>query len=467
MSLVRAIVALALMGAAATVTAAPQADIKANDSDAAIGVPRGAPLSLKISFTPETLGNTVLDWWLVKDDRTEFSSWAPNGTWVSGLTPSYQGPAMLLPLTQIYSSNDLPVGSYTFYFGVDSIANGSLDIGSAVYDSVAVDVYTTKNEVTDGSPYVDIYNPAKACNGVTMLFDLHDETNPRVLEVDMLGRVTWQYMLPSSLKGPIPVGPDAKPLANGNMLLTLSTKGVYEISRAGDIVWSLSDPKVSHDADRLANGNTLVVFGNNDTPDDAQIKEVDVSGKTVWSWSAKSVYYVEPYKSISIQGWTHTNAATRLANGNTLVNMRNFDITAEISPAGALVWSFDWGSLGVSGVEPHDPEIQPNDNLLVCLHAPSPYQAVEIRRSTGEVVWTYRRAGQGMPALRTTRDCNRLANGNTLILSVLTQSTNSTDDDESVIFEVTPAGEIVWQLRLKNAPIGQSPGVFYKAYRTC
>jgi len=457
--------ALALMGTVATVTAAPQADIKANNSDAAIAVARGAPVSLKIALTPDTLGNTALDWWVVRYDGTDLSSWALNGTWTSGLKPAYQGAGMLLPLTEFYSSSGLPVGSYTFYFAIDSPANGLLDPSSLVYDSVPVHVYTTKTDVADGSPYVDIYDPAKACNGVTLLADLHDLTSPRVIEVDMLGRVTWEYVLPNSLRGAVPVGLDAEPLSNGNVLITLSGKGVYEISRAGSIVWSLNDPKVSHDADRLANGNTLVVFGNNDTANDAQVKEVDAAGKTVWSWSAKSVYYIEPYKNISDQGWTHTNAATRLANGNTLVSLRNFDITAEISPAGTLVWSFDWGSLGVTGVDPHEPEIQPNDNLLVCLAtANSPYQAVEIRRSSGEVVWQYSQPGR---LLRGTRDCNRLANGNTLILSVLTQGTNSVDDDESVIFEVTPAGEIVWQFRLKNAPIGSSPGAFYKAHRTC
>ena len=462
MSLVREIAALALVGTAATATAAPQADIKANDSDAGIAIARGTPVSLKISLTPDTLGNRTLDWWLVKYDGTDLSSWALNGTWASGLTPSYQGAAMPIPLTQVYLSSDLAVGSYTFFFGVDSLVNSGVDIDSLVYDSVAVNVYTGKSDVADGSPYVDIYDPAKACNGATLLADLHNATSPRVIEVDMLGRVTWEYVWPSSLKGTTPVGPDVEPLANGNILLTISGKGVYEISRSGSIVWSLSDPKVSHDADRLANGNTLVVFGNNDTAEDAHVKEVDPSGKTVGSWSAKSVYYNDPYKNISDQGWSHTNAATRLANGNTLVSLRNFDITAEISPAGALVWSYDWGSLGVKGVDPHEPEIQSNDNLLVCLQNGSPYQAVEIRRSTGEVVWQYSRVG-----LRTTRDCNRLANGNTLILSVLTQGTSSTDDDESVILEVTPAGETVWQLRLKNAPIGASTGVFYKAHRTC
>ena len=141
--------------------------------------------------------------------------------------------------------------------------------------------------------------------------------------------------------------------------------------------------------------------------------------------------------------------------------MRNFDLTAEISPTGALVWSFDWSSLGVSGVDPHEPEIQANGNLLVCLQNGALDQAVEINRSTGQVVWQYSRRG-----LRTARDCNRLPNGNTLIVSVFVNGTSDPSDDESVAFEVPSGGEIVWQMRLKNAP-NVGPGFFYKAQRSC
>ena len=42
-------------------------------------------------------------------------------------------------------------------------------------------------------------------------------------------------------------------------------------------------------------------------------------------------------------------------------------------------------------------------------------------------------------------------------------------EEESVIFEVTPDGDIVWQLGLKNAPAKRgdkrAPGWFYKAER--
>ena len=53
-------------------------------------------------------------------------------------------------------------------------------------------------------------------------------------------------------------------------------------------------------------------------------------------------------------------------------------------------------------------------------------------------------------------------------MAVLENGTESDlDDDESVIIEVTPAGEIVWQLQLKNYLVGKSPGNFYKAERLC
>ena len=64
------------------------------------------------------------------------------------------------------------------------------------------------------------------------------------------------------------------PLQNGNVLAVFPKNGVYEINRTSkEIVWKYIDPKVSHDAERLGNGNTLVVDGGygHDTTEDAQV----------------------------------------------------------------------------------------------------------------------------------------------------------------------------------------------------
>ncbi|MFQ5489351.1 MAG: aryl-sulfate sulfotransferase [Phycisphaerae bacterium] len=309
-------------------------------------------------------------------------------------------------------------------------------------------------DVEQGDVYVDLYDPEQTCEGTTFMPDLHDPQNPRIIEVDMQGQVVWEYVIPDDLKQYRDPGMDVEVLEDNRVLLVLPRNGVYEIDRSGTIVWSHLDEKISHDADRLPGGNTLYAWGGGDTKDDAQVKEVTPDGELVWSWHAKDEFDTAPYADISREGWTHTNAVTRLPNGNTLVSLRNFNLTVEVNPQEEVVWQFDWSTL--DGDDPHDPEALPNDNLIVCLQHDTPHQVVEIDRATGELVWDF-----FLDGLRTARDCDRLPNGNTLIQGVLMEG------DESILLEVTQEREIVWQLKLKDTPATGSPGWFYKAERVC
>ena len=321
-------------------------------------------------------------------------------------------------------------------------------------------LFVTLTVLGKGELYVDVYDPDKACNGTTLFADLHPGQPPRIVEVDTAGAVVWEFVVPPALSRFRDPGFDVEALPSGNVLFVLPGNGIYEVNRDGQIVWRHLDPEVSHDADRLPSGNTLYVYGDNDDADDLHVKEIDTFGNLVWSWSAGSVFGTA-FLGIDEGGWTHVNAVTRLENGNTLVNLRNFDLTVEVSPTGEVIWSVDWTALFEATPErgtysPHEPEILPDDRLLVCLQWDSPYQVVEIDRKTGDLIWSYFRDG-----LRTTRDADRLPNGNTLIVGVLELS------DESVIFEITPAGEIVWELKLVDVPVGRRPGWFYKAQRIC
>lgn len=53
---------------------------------------------------------------------------------------THQGP--LFDLSSYEALNRILPGptSYTFYFGVDTIMNGTIDMGSMIYDSVMVEV---------------------------------------------------------------------------------------------------------------------------------------------------------------------------------------------------------------------------------------------------------------------------------------------------------------------------------------
>ncbi len=299
---------------------------------------------------------------------------------------------------------------------------------------------------------VDFNESDRISPGTTLLVDNHNAARPRIVEVNRLGEVVWEYLLPDSLKAYTNPGWDVEMLPNGNILTLLPGNGVYELSRDKKVVWKYLDPKVSHDADRLPDGNTLIAFGNGDTATDTQVKEIDSKGNVFWSWHARDAFNGPEYAGISEEGWTHTNAVTRLASGNTLVSLRNFNLIAEIDPAGKLVRTIGKGILTAQ----HDPLVLTNGNILLANHG-IPNAALELD-PTGQVVWHYvvndRRSWP-------VRDVNRLANGNTLI----------TEADR--IIEVTPDGQLVWQFRLatplpdtlsdpQNNPASRG---FYKAER--
>ncbi len=309
---------------------------------------------------------------------------------------------------------------------------------------------------------ISVYNSGKTFEGTTLLTDGHDPENLRIIEVSMKGEIVWEYVIPRELIKSQPVGFDAETLENGNVLFVLSGSGVYEVDSAGNIVWSYQDAQVSHDADRLENGNTLINFGNNDKKIDAQIKEVNSDGEIVWEWMAKDVYGKSKYSYIKPDGgWTHANAVERLNDGSTMVSLRNFYLTTVLDADGKILKEFDWSIYG-DDTDPHEPEINEAENtLLTCLQNDSPYVAVEINVETEEVLWTYTNNH-----LRTARDCDKLPNGNVLIVAVDTGGTRENqDDDYSTVIEVDSQGEIVWRLDLINFPAIKSPGFFFKAER--
>lgn len=300
----------------------------------------------------------------------------------------------------------------------------------------------------DPEIYVNVYRPEKAWPGTTLLPDNHNINRPRVIEVNMRGEIIWEYALPNNLRQYTNPGFDVEPLQNSNILLVLPGKGVYEINRNGEILWSYLDSKVSHDADRLPNGNTLVVFGNEDKISDPQVKEVNSKGEVVWTWHAKDHFNKAPYKDIYDEGWTHTNAVLRLPNGNTLISPRNFNFLVEVDPKGAVVRTVGEGFLE----KQHDPEVLPNGNILLANHR-KPHRAIEIHPETGEVLWRYTMSERSTWPVR---DANRLPNGNTLITGT------------TKIVEVTPEGEVVWQLILKGITFERERAAglgFYKAER--
>ena len=113
--------------------------IKANGQDELITISSNVPVSIILSLDPDNLSGQNADWWVVESapDGNYYYFDLSTGSMVQGLLPTHQGPLFSLGATQLLNSS-FTVGTHTFYFAVDMIMNGSLDMVSIYYDSVNV-----------------------------------------------------------------------------------------------------------------------------------------------------------------------------------------------------------------------------------------------------------------------------------------------------------------------------------------
>ncbi len=142
----------------------------------------------------------------------------------------------------------------------------------------------------------------------------------------------------------------------------------------------------------------------------------------------------------------HANAVERMhhehlfdhdpiyAAGNVLVCVRHQDAIAIIDwDTNKLVWA--WGPGEIQG--PHDAQVLANGNILLFDNGlwRKWSRVIELDPLTKEIVWEFRTAPQEDFYTHSGGGCQRLPNGNTLI----------TNSDNGFAFEVTPAGDIVWE----------------------
>jgi len=282
---------------------------------------------------------------------------------------------------------------------------------------------------------VEIYNPQLVHPGTTVFVD-NRASQPVITEIDMHRKVVWKMEVPPGLR---PTrhrfASDLKWLSQaGHFLYTSAPNGIFELDRGGKVTWSHRTAKVTHDADRLENGNTIYVFGF-DSETDAQVTEISQTGQTVWEWRAKALLEGDPRHEAPptmrqverLYSYGHTNAVTRLPNGNTLVSLRNFHMVVEVAPTGEIVWR--WRDLRLV----HDPEVLANGNLLVALRISPGYHPVREVTRDAKVVWEF-----SQPDIQVPTNCQRLPNGNTLIAA------------QNKIIEVTPQKEVVWRVILEG-----------------
>jgi hypothetical protein len=235
------------------------------------------------------------------------------------------------------------------------------------------------------------------------------------LEVDWRGRVVWEVRHPDHHH-------DARLLRNGNVLLLCLCPLPAEIARR--VQGGLPGTE--------ANG---VIYAD-------YLLELTTSGEVVWEW--RSWEHMEPERyPITPQDmrheWTHGNTVAETAEGHILVSFRNISTVVMIERAsGNIIWQIGGPPLA----QQHDPRPLPNGNILIFDNGTHRHdnpvtfsRVIEVDPRTSDIVWRY--ADQSIfeffsPYIS---GAQRLANGNTLIC----------EGCHGRIFEVTTAGEVVWE----------------------
>jgi hypothetical protein len=141
--------------------------------------------------------------------------------------------------------------------------------------------------------------------------------------------------------------------------------------------------------------------------------------------------------------------------GSLLLSVRHLDLVVIIDAEGKeVLWS--WGP-GES-IRQHHASVLPNGNILLFdnREGENSSRVLELDPVTKQVVWEYR-GTEAEPFYSSSRGSSqKLANGNVLIA----------ESNRGRAFEVTPAGEIVWEYRNPEISLSKMKrGTFYRMTR--
>lgn len=250
----------------------------------------------------------------------------------------------------------------------------------------------------------------------------------------------------------------AEMLPDGHLVAIIKDVMILELDWDSRLVWK-ADITAHHDFERLSNGNTVVVcreYVVNEALRPGELKndfiaELTPEGELVWEWHAdrhvpEIAALVPVTFPLSEQDWGHMNTIEALPEGpaagkdprfkagNLLFSCRNINTIGVIDrQSGQVVWAWGPGVLD----HQHMPTMLPNGHILVYDNGNQLERTriLELDPLTGELVWEYQ-ADSPKSFYSPTRGSNqRLPNGNTFIA----------ESDSGRLFEVTPAGEIVWE----------------------
>jgi len=311
-----------------------------------------------------------------------------------------------------------------------------------------------------GRTGVTIQQPDKCWSGYTLTWSRQTE---HAQLVDMEGRIVhrWEYRQGMNWHF-------ATMLPNGHLLVIPNHKAgqmLLELDWQSNPVWK--HPSGSHhDCERLPNGNTLsVCHGRAHYPAICSrpmlydyLLEITPDHQIAWEWHY-ATHEEQIRQLVEVPGplehyrdWPHINtveslpdtplgrADSRFKAGNVLFSPRHCHLIAVIEKeSGDVVWA--WGPGEILGQ--HQPTMLPSGNILLFDNGSGPplrgySRVLEIEPLSGKIVWQYQSDPPTEFWTPVGSGNQRLPNGNTLICAM-------NWDETGRVFEVTPAGETVWE----------------------
>ncbi|WP_070106193.1 aryl-sulfate sulfotransferase [Burkholderia plantarii] len=311
------------------------------------------------------------------------------------------------------------------------------------------------------------HDPDLCAGGYTLIAP--QTADGRVYLVDIGGEVVHQWQMP------VRPGRHAVILPNGNLGYNGSHADsedryaswsmwhggdFYEVTPQGEVVWRYQDTAHHHDAQWLPNGNLLyaacsavpsgfaerVPGGTAHAPDEVMygdvIREVNRAGELVWEWKAWEHLNPEDFPIAPGFGryhWPLVNGLGVNARGEVLMSLRTTSgIIAVDRQTGGVTMHIPPSLVS----HQHAPVALANGNILTFDNGNFRTGAhvafsrvLEIDPASGEVVWSYADDMVNMFYSAFMGNAQRLPNGNTHI----------TESASGRLFEVTPAGEVVWE----------------------
>jgi len=118
----------------------PTPEILANGSDSPITLRQADTLTLTISLKNNGVIDNA-DWWLVKETPFGLYFFTFEG-WTTDWLPGYQGPLFNLDSFEVLNmpASEFPVGTYTFYFCIDTNMDNNITWDSLYCDSIVINV---------------------------------------------------------------------------------------------------------------------------------------------------------------------------------------------------------------------------------------------------------------------------------------------------------------------------------------